>query len=83
MVVTYTYTGGELCFGGQLGGYAHLILPTDPFRGWLVEEISEVIENGKANLLEQGHVSDIAEGAFELNEPFQDIVDTPLPVPYI
>jgi hypothetical protein len=50
----YTYTGAQLCVAGQLGGYSHLLLPEDPFRGWLVEEISESLQNARVELSQMG-----------------------------
>jgi hypothetical protein len=42
---------------GQIAGYSHLLLPDDPFQGWLVEEISEELLRAREELSELGYLN--------------------------
>jgi len=44
-------TGPQLCSAGKLMGYEQLLLPEDPFRGWLVEDILAELARSKQELL--------------------------------
>lgn len=65
-------TGSQLCVAGQIAGYSHLLLPRDPFRGWLVEEMTEELDRARLELSQAGFLNG---GNRTLTEPLHSIVD--------
>ena len=61
-------TGPQLCAAGQILGYERLLLPQDPFRGWLVEEIEESLIQAREELIEADLINPVGSEGIEVEE---------------
>ena len=68
-------TGAQLCVAGQVLGYSHVLLPGDPFQGWLVEEISAELEKAQEELTQEGLIKQPNEGEATLATGLYSVVE--------
>ncbi len=54
-------TGAELCYAGQAMGISRLLLPQDPFRGYIIEDIALELSQAQKVLIEK-ELMEIGEG---------------------
>ena len=63
-----TLNGSQLCAAGQMLGYDRLLLPKDPFQGWLVEEIEEGTRQAREELIEAELITPLGAEGIEVEE---------------
>ena len=67
--------GADLCFAGQTQGITHLLLPQDPFQGYLVEEIALELAKAQKSLQDQELICKEDSGAFNLSTDLSQVVE--------
>jgi len=73
-LVELNLTGAQLCLAGQIVGYGQLLLPGDPFQGWLVEEIAEAFEQARQELVQTDLLIDSGKGEIPLSPDLAQVV---------
>ena len=68
-------TGVELCFAGQLRNIQHLLMPQDPFQGFLVEEIALELSRAQKKLSDKKLIKNDKNGDWKLSPNLSDMVD--------
>jgi hypothetical protein len=68
-------SGSELCFAGQVNGTPQLLLPKDPFQGYLVEDIAQELQKAKEQLIEKGWLTKDKEGQQTLTPELKKAIE--------